>query len=407
MQDSSRFSLVRHVIESIRNGERVLAATALAIGALAVLAPPAHAAETANSEFVIIREDDVLSDDLYAGAVKVVVDGELDGDLIAFTAEEVVINGRVTGSVFAVSPTVAINGIVDGSVRMAGNSLSVNGSVGGDVVAAAVSIELDESSTVDREVLAWSVSIRSAGSVGELSGGQRTLELGGEVEGDVDVSVGRLRIIGPLTVGGDLGYRSENEAEGLDQATVEGVIVHKAPLPPNIRVRALSLFARFLVILFLTIAALTVAWGWPDRTSRAVRDLRSSPLRSWAFGALIVFSPVILVGIAAIIFALAPPAASFPLLAIFAPLVLTAIGLVGALALIAGVPAVGLIGSMISRRLGLYGAVLTGSVLVGLAWLLPLIGWAVPVVVMPLGLGAWLLGWRDETPDRPTRLETV
>src|SRR5918995_2803031 len=106
---------------------------ALAGGAaLFVMATPVLAAETSNSEFVIIREDDVFPGDLYAGAIRVTVDGTLDGDLVAFAAEEIVINGTVTGSVIAVTPHLTVNGEVGESLRVTGNRLEIAGQVEGD-----------------------------------------------------------------------------------------------------------------------------------------------------------------------------------------------------------------------------------------------------------------------------------
>lgn len=368
----------------------------LVTAAVSTLALPAMAAETANSEFVIIREGDVVADDLYAGAIRVVVEGRIDGDLIAFAAEEVVINGSVGGSVVAVTPTVTVGGSVDGSLRTVASSVTVDGRVEGDLVATGLDLELGPDSSVNGEVLAWVWTMRSLGEVGELSGTQRTLELGGSVDADVDVSVDRLRIVAPLAVGGDLGFRSENDAEGLDHATVVGVVVDKEPLPPNIRVRALMLFARFLVVLFLTIAALTVSWGWPHRTRAAMDAVRRAPLRSWGTGALVVFSPLILVALAALIVALAPAAASFPLLLIFAPLILATIGVVGAVSLVAGVPAVGWLGSKLFPRRSVHVAVLVGSSIAGVVWFLPILAWLIPIALLPLGLGAWSRAWRLE-----------
>lgn len=360
------------------------------------LITPAAAAETANSQIVIIREGDVVADDLYAGAVRVLVQGRIEGDLVAFAAEELVIEGTVEGSVIALSPRVTVDGRVEGSLRVVTNDLSVFGSVAGDLVAAALDMELAPESTINGEVLAWAWMARSLGSIGALSGTQRTLEMSGSVGSDVDVSVGRLRVVDDLEVGGDLGYRSGNEASGLDRVEAGGVIVEMTPLPPNIRVRALWLFARFLVILFLTITALAVSWGWPDHTRAAMGTAGSQPLRSWARGAVVVFSPLFLVALTALVLALAPPAASFPLLAVFVPLVLATTGVVGALCLVAGIPVAGRLGSLVFSRSSTQASVFIGSVILGGLWLLPIAGWLVPLLALPLGLGAWVRGWARE-----------
>lgn len=375
---------------------RARAAFVAAFAGVVVFAPavPSQAVETSNSEFVVVPEGDVFADDLYAGSIKVTVDGEIDGDLIAFAADEVVINGSVTGSVMAVTPSVTVNGSVGESLRVAGSSLRVRGSIGGDVVAAVFDLDLEGGSRVDGDVLAWSWNARATGLIGGgLEGTQGSLELAGAVSGDVDVTVGQLRVVETLEVGGDLGYRSDDEAEGLEMASVGGVVVEKEPLPPNIRVRALSLFGRFLVVLFLAIAALATAWSWPVRTESAVKDMSGSPWRSWGYGAMVVFSPLVLIAVGALLVGLAPPAASLPLVAVMAPVVIAVAGLVGALALVAGTPVVAWLGNALFRRLDLYAAIVVGSAIAGVVWFLPFVGWLVPVVVLPLGLGGWLVGF--------------
>ncbi|HEX6220541.1 MAG TPA: hypothetical protein VF115_05570, partial [Acidimicrobiia bacterium] len=225
---------------------------------------------------------------------------------------------------------------------------------------------------------------------------QRNLELAGSVDGDVDVSVNRLTVVDQLNVVGDFGYRSANEAEGIDRVTAGGTIVAKEPLPPNIRVRALTLLGRFMVILFLSIAALTTAYGWPTRTARAIAEVGRTPVRRWLTGVVIVFSPLIAIGVTALILGLAPPEAAFPLLVVLIPLILALFGLSFALALVSGAPVVGWLGGVVFRRFEIYGAILAGSILIGLAWYLPWMGLLVPLIVLPLGLGAWLATWRQD-----------
>jgi hypothetical protein len=376
----------------------------ITIGLVVCVSSPAVAAETASSDLVIISEGDTVAGDLYATGLSVLIEGVVEGDLIAFAAEEISISGEVTGSVVAVAPSVNVAGQVGGSVRALANDLTVSGAVGGDLVGAVVSGDLGPGSSVGGDALIWAVNLTSAGSIdGDLGGTQRRLDIEGSIGGDVDVSVGRLTVTGPLQVSGDFGYRSGDEAEGLDQVSVGGVIARKSPLPPNIRVRALSLLARILTILFLTTAAILVAWGWPDRTRHAGRLARSRVVRAWAYGALVILSPLILAGIAALLAGLTPASASLPLLAIFVPLVVAASGLVLALSLAAGIPAVLALGEALPGRLGTNGSIVFGSIVVGVLWLLPVVGWLVPPIVLPLGLGAWMLSFRPEPELEPAQ----
>lgn len=374
-----------------------------AVSVLLLAAPaPALAAETTNSEFVIIRPGDTVDDDLYAGAIKVSVEGTIEGDLIAFAGEEIVIDGSVTGSVFALAPRVVVNGSVGGSVRVATGSLTVGGQVGGDIVVAGYEVSLTPNSNVGGDVIAWSWQTGALGSIGrDLEGTQGTLELAGEVGGDVDVSVRRLVVVDALVVDGDLGYRSDAEAEGLELADVGGTVVRKTPLPPNLRVRGLMLFGRFLIVVFLTICALAVAYGWPERSRRAISAVRRSPFKAWGLGALIMLSPLLLVGVAALVLTLAPSAASLPLMAVLGPVILAALGLVLALSLVAGIPAVGRLGELLFRKLELHGAVLAGATVAAVMWFLPWVGWLVPLIVLPLGQGGWLMGRGEGAPAGP------
>ncbi len=362
-------------------------------------AGPALAAETASSEIVIIREGDTVSEDLYAAGVRIVIEGRVEGDLIAFAAEDVVISGEVTGSVLAIAPSVTIDGDIGESARVSSGSLNISGSIGVDLVAAAFSVDLDSGSEIGGDALVWAIEMKSAGTIGAgLGGSQRTLELEGTVEGDIDVSVNRLLVSGPLQVTGDLGYRSPSEAEGLDQVSVGGVVARKTPLPPNIRVRAIGLLARFLVVLLLTSTALLVGWGWPRRTGLAGERARGQILRAFAYGAVVVLSPLLLTGVAAVVVGLAPASASLPLLALFAPLIVATSGIVLVLSLLAGVPAVLAAGRALPGDRGMFGAILAGSILAGVVWFIPVLGWIVPLVMLPVGLGAWLLSFRGEEP---------
>jgi hypothetical protein len=113
-------------------------------------------------------------------------------------------------------------------------------------------------------------------------------------------------------------------------------------------------------------------------------------LRNWLFGSVFFFSPV-LVGLGTwVVLTLAPPVASLPLLALVLPLMLALLGLLLVVALGAGVPVAMRVGSRLNPRWSQFSAALAGSILLGVVWCLPVVGWLVPLVSLPLGLGAWL-----------------
>ena len=82
-------------------------------------------------------------------------------------------------------------------------------------------------------------------------------------------------------------------------------------------------------------------------------------------------------------------------------MVLAAAGVVMALSLVAGIPAVGRLGTLIYKRDDVYLAILIGSLIAGVVWLLPYVGFLVPLIVLPLGLGGWMLSWRTEEVEEP------
>jgi hypothetical protein len=253
-------------------------------------------------------------------------------------------------------------------------------------------------------LIVWALDLTATGSVGgDLEGTLRRISLEGQIGGDVNVTVGKLTITGPLSVEGDLDYRSANEASGLDQASVGGAVVHQTPVPPNIRIRALGLLTRLLVVISLSAVALLLAWGWPRRTALAGEKAALRPFRAYGRGALVMIIPLLLAAIAGLVVALAPASASLPLLAIFVPLVVVTAGIILVLGLVAGAPAVLVLGQVVPGDREMFGAIAVGSVLAGVIWMMPLVGWIVPLLLLPWGLGAWMISFKGaEAVDQET-----
>jgi hypothetical protein len=150
----------------------------------------------------------------------------------------------------------------------------------------------------------------------------------------------------------------------------------------------------------LTSIALMVAWGWPDRTQKSLDTLRKRPIRSFVTGALVMFSPLILLAVAVLLFQIAPATAALPLLLILAPVIFATIGIVLITALVAGIPVVAWLGNLVARKTTIYGAIAIGSTIAAVIWLVPVVGLLVPIVVLTGGLGAWIGTFRPGESDR-------
>lgn len=364
---------------------------ALSIG----LALPAGAAEIESSDLLIITEDTVFTGDLYAAANRVLVRGTIEGDLFALAGQDVSIEGEVTGSVTALAPEVRVSGVIGGSLRVASPSVEISGEVEGDVVAVAFGIELAPGGQVGADLIMWAWDAGSHGSVSaDVEGSQRKLELSGDVTGNVRVSAGRVSVVDDLHVGGDLTYRSSNEAVGVELADVGGVVVQQTRMPPNIRVRALALASKILVAIVLAAMALVVSSVWPERSERALAGLEAAPFRSFLTGAAVVLSPALVLGVAVAVLAFAPSSTALPLVAALIPILFALMGIVLVAGLFAGMPAVAWIGARLKKQTTVAGAVAIGSAVVAILWLIPVVGWIVALLVLAAGMGGWLSTFR-------------
>jgi cytoskeletal protein CcmA (bactofilin family) len=370
-----------------------LVTAAVSIG----LALPAGAAEIVSSDLVIITEDTVVTGDHYVAANRVLVRGTIDGDLFALAGQDVSIEGEVTGSVTALASEVSVSGIIGGSLRVTSPSVQISGEVNGDVVAVAFGIELVPGGQVGADLVMWAWNAGSHGSVSEdVEGSQRRLELSGDVTGNVRVSADRLSIVDDLRVGGDLTYRSNNGAVGIDLVDADGVVVQQTPMKPNIRVRALALAAKILVSIVLAAMALVVSSVWPERSERAMAGLEAAPFRSFLIGAAVVLSPVLVLGVAVSVLAFAPSSTALPLIAALIPLLFAVMGIVLVASLFAGMPAVAWIGARLKKQTTVAGAVAIGSAVVAILWLIPVVGWIIALLVLAAGMGGWLSTFRRQ-----------
>ena len=110
---------------------------------------------------VIVAEDEVVREDLYAMGERVIVEGVVQGDLFVITGN-LTVAGSVEGDVLGlVGGPVVISGEVEGSVRVAANTVSVTGTVRENPRHKSVTSKVS-----DADLAAIAVHIRSLASAG-------------------------------------------------------------------------------------------------------------------------------------------------------------------------------------------------------------------------------------------------
>jgi cytoskeletal protein CcmA (bactofilin family) len=83
---------------------------------------------------------------------------------------------------------------------------------------------------VEGDLAAAAGSVRMAGEVtGDVLAAVGDLTIDGAVGGTIDANVGQLRLRSGASVGGDVLYASEREAEIADDATIGGQVERRDP----------------------------------------------------------------------------------------------------------------------------------------------------------------------------------
>jgi cytoskeletal protein CcmA (bactofilin family) len=294
--------------------------TILAFG----LARPAAAFETGAGDIVTVDEGQVIADDYYVGARDFILNGTVEGDLIAFGSTVLIgSTGVVEGDLIAAGQSVIIEGEVQDDARIAGAVLTLgpNGRIGSDLVAASGSLETRSGSIIGGDVLYGGGQFLLAGDIaGDVQTGVGGLSLQGSVGGNVNVSVGTSAdaqpvnpfmympnapavppvrgglTIGPeAQIGGDLEYTSLQSANVPDGA-VAGELTHIVPeaAPGQVTPQAEAASARFFRwfmdnlrnLLGLLVLGLLAVWLLPRIVTNSAESLRSKPLAGFGWGLL-------------------------------------------------------------------------------------------------------------------------
>jgi cytoskeletal protein CcmA (bactofilin family) len=156
-----------------------------------LMAGKARAVEFRSGDVVVIEEGQVVDDDLFISANRVIVNGTVNGDLWVASGD-VQVAGTVNGSIFLAGGVLRIDGDVNGSAYAAGSTAIVGprARVERNLYFAGFGLRMVPGSAVGQDVLATGNQAVIRGQVGRnLSFGGVALEIDGTVGNDVNASV--------------------------------------------------------------------------------------------------------------------------------------------------------------------------------------------------------------------------
>lgn len=401
-----------------------------------VLAPAALAFTGRGGDQVIIGADEVIEDDLYVGANRLVINGTVKGDVLA-GATQIEVNGKIEGDLMAGAQSVIINGEVGDDLRVGATVLTIgeHAKIGDDLLVGGYSLETKTGSVIAGDVAGGTGQTALNGSVGgNVEIGAGGLLLNGAIAGNVtaDVSApGQTPPVNPflfmpnvptvapiapgLAVGpnaaisGTLTYRT-SVTTTIPAAAVKGgvnfvKIAQPAPedplAPASLQQRGLRAAQYWIVLLLLGLLTLALA----RRLMRGTADaLGLTPGQSfiWGIAAFILF-PIALLLLTGMLIALGvglnrvglnEMASPILVVAILTALIL-ALGYGLLLVLITKITVSYQLGRWITRSTeGIFWPLFLGAFLVALLVWLPFVGGVMSLLVTLFGLGALWLTWR-------------
>jgi len=355
-----------------------------------LLAAPVSALEHRSGMRAAVGADETLDDTLLAHADSVRIDGTVTGNVIAFT-NELTITGTVKGDVVVFCKTFNLDGAVDGNLYAFTQWSNIRGHVGNSVIHFVQQLRIQDSARIDADLLLFVDELNLDGMVGRdvYLFGDRVF-VRGSIGRDLKARAGRLTLLAPAKVGGDLFARVKKEKNlHLDPgATVAGKTEVKLPEPrPSRFLRPHFYFQKAVGLGTIFLLGLLVLWLFP--VFRSARFAGGPEIfKTIGVGFLALVSPPIAAVLLFLILIGVGVLAGAVLIATLIPLLITVLWL---LTLYLSKVLVGLaIGQTLAGRPSELAPRTALPLLVGLVVIYVLI--SLPIVGHVLNLFVWLIG---------------
>ena len=343
-------------------------------------------------ERAVLRAGQIVQGDYFAFGPHVEISGIVNGDLYA-AGGEVLIDGVVNGDVIVAGAKVILSGTVAQDARIAGAQVTVSGTIGRNATLGGADVHLTETAKVRDNLIAGGGHVQLAGSVGrDARVGAWKATLSNQIERDLIVAAGSVRLTSKATVGGRLRYWGEAAPSIDEEATVRGAITQR-PLPEGwsierarqglVGIRLMAAFIGFVSTLILGLVLLRV---YPVFARRVTATIRERPTAALGWGTVaLVATPVVALSFVVTLFAL--------------PIGLLLFALYGATVYLARVYAITYVGQILIRRQedssSLAWPFVAGLVLYSVLSLIPVVGGLLTLLTVLFGLGALLVSKKE------------
>jgi cytoskeletal protein CcmA (bactofilin family) len=378
---------------------KLLGVLGLFLAPLVLFIGVASAQSFRSGDNTTVAAGEVVDSTLFAAGRTVDIAGEVHGDVFC-AGQNITVSGKVSGDVICAGQTVHISGTVEGDVRAAGQTVTVGGEVKGNLSVGSQSFTLESTGKVGRDALIGGGDAVLNGSVGrDLALGSGTATLASSVGRHVKASGDQLTLSDQASVGGDLSYTSKNEASVASSAKVAGKTTHYEPKPEKRsnygKVFSFSFGLGLYAVLSLLIVALALVLLFPRAFDSVTGLALADPLKAFLWGLAASFvMPVLIIGLMVTVIGI--------------PL-----GLLGLLSwllivMLAGPFFAYFVGRLMWRRQEHAVLImLAGSLVVLIAYLIPLVGAVVLLAAMWLGTGMLLRALFHRTPKPAYNLAPV
>lgn len=241
---------------------------------------------------ITIAADEVIDDTLIVAAEQVVIDGDITGDLIA-VGEKVVIRSKIGGNVIAFAEELEFESAINGTVFAAGESVAINETgISGNLFVAGEKIRNDSSFLVGGNVLLAAKDAELGADIGrELWGAASSLAFSGKISGDLRYYGAELELTSKAHVGGDLQVMVSDESSLLvdDNAVILGErSVDAIPEEEHTHNKSDYFFGHLMKLLAAFLFGLILYWLFPSlRFASALGGRELLGTSAWGAVALI------------------------------------------------------------------------------------------------------------------------